>query len=86
MARPPAWWYLTELPQGRNAARAGELFQVRGGSSPAGTGSEVDTQRGVTLAVEAQDLTDREVPGAAEIGTFIEQAQDASPPQPTWQD
>jgi hypothetical protein len=26
------------------------------------------------------------VPGAAEIGTFIEQAQDASPPQPTWQD
>jgi hypothetical protein len=28
--RHPAWWYLTELPQGRNAARAGELFQVRG--------------------------------------------------------
>ena len=26
------WWYLTELPQGRKAARAGELFQVRGGS------------------------------------------------------
>ena len=26
-------WYLTELPQGRNAARAGELFQVREGSS-----------------------------------------------------
>jgi Ca-activated chloride channel family protein len=52
-------------------------------------GNEVVTQRGVTLAdlaVEAQDLTDREVPGAAEIGTFIEQAQDASPPQPTWQD
>src|SRR5664279_3680707 len=33
--RPPAWWYLTELPQGRKAARAGELFQVRGGSSHA---------------------------------------------------
>ena len=31
--RPPVWWYLTELPQGRKAARAGELFQVRGGSS-----------------------------------------------------
>jgi hypothetical protein len=31
--RPPAWWYLAELPQGRKAARAGELFQVRGGSS-----------------------------------------------------
>ena len=28
--RHPAWWYLTELPQGRNAARVGELFQVRG--------------------------------------------------------
>ena len=36
--RHPAWWYLTELPQGRNAARAGELFQVRGVSSSAGTG------------------------------------------------
>ena len=24
------WWYLSELPQGRNAARVGELFQVRG--------------------------------------------------------
>ena len=30
--RPLVWWYLTELPQGRKAARAGELFQVRGGS------------------------------------------------------
>ena len=28
--RHPAWWYLSELPQGRNAARVGELFQVRG--------------------------------------------------------
>ncbi|MDQ1536290.1 MAG: hypothetical protein QOE58_683 [Actinomycetota bacterium] len=33
--RPLVWWYLTELPQGRKAARAGELFQVRGGSSHA---------------------------------------------------
>src|SRR5674476_288309 len=32
-SQTPAWWYLTELPQGRKAARAGELFQVRGGSS-----------------------------------------------------
>ena len=30
--RPLVWWYLTEFPQGRKAARAGELFQVRGGS------------------------------------------------------
>lgn len=29
------WWYLSELPQGRNAARVGELFQVRGGSRAA---------------------------------------------------
>src|SRR5690606_28275033 len=29
--RSPVRWYLAELPQGRNAARAGELFQVRGG-------------------------------------------------------
>ena len=35
--RPPVWWYLTELPQGRKAARAGELFQVHGGSSHAPT-------------------------------------------------
>src|SRR6476619_2845571 len=28
--RHPVWWYLSELPQGRNAARVGELFQVRG--------------------------------------------------------
>ena len=33
--RPLVWWYLTEFPQGRKAARAGELFQVRGGSSHA---------------------------------------------------
>ena len=39
--RHPVWWYLTELPQGRNAARAGELFQVRGVSSfpPQATGA-----------------------------------------------
>jgi DNA polymerase-3 subunit gamma/tau len=36
-SRHPAWWYLIEPPQGRNAARAGGLFQVRGVSSyPAG--------------------------------------------------
>ncbi|GAA2165601.1 hypothetical protein GCM10009845_23440 [Pedococcus bigeumensis] len=29
-SRHPVWWYLSELPQGRNAARVGELFQVRG--------------------------------------------------------
>ena len=34
--RPLVWWYLTEFPQGRKAARAGELFQVRGGSSHVG--------------------------------------------------
>ena len=28
---PLAWWYLTELPQGGDAARVGELFRVRGG-------------------------------------------------------
>ncbi len=37
--RPPVWWYLTEFPQGRKAARAGELFQVRGGSPHAPTHS-----------------------------------------------
>ncbi len=48
LCRPPVWWYLTELPQGRNAARAGELFQVRGGSLRAR----------VAIGVEKTSITD----------------------------
>ena len=33
MARASAWRYVTQLPQGRNAARVSGLFRVRGGFS-----------------------------------------------------
>ncbi len=57
MVRHPAWWYLTEPPQGRNAARAGELFQVRG-VSWSRYGGPVSAVRRYAAGVSTGDLGD----------------------------